>query len=110
MVEQTGRIVAVDFDGTITREAGHPHDISTWVAMGDKTQNTEVTDWMRERYIAGDIIVVYTARWWKDYHEIKAWLDERQIHYNMIQCGKLKADVYLDDRAMKLEDIVEGSQ
>jgi len=101
-------IYAIDFDGTITNEAGDPYDSSTWVELDKKTVNEKVRMFMVNLLLEDEpTIVVYTARDWSDYYPIYRWLRDKRVPFNYLVCGKLKADVYLDDRAMKLEDIEE---
>lgn len=97
--------IAIDFDGTITNEVGDPYDETTWVHLKEKTINRKVVDFMWDLVTKDWEIIIHTARDWKEYKELKQFLEDYEIPYDYIVCGKPTADVYLDDRNMKLEDL-----
>jgi len=98
-------IIAVDFDGTLTIEVGVRNDPSTWVPTHDKKPNEKIVGWINKMFKEGHTIIVHTARWQSEYAKVRAWLEVNKVAYHAIVCGKLIADVYLDDKAMKLEDV-----
>lgn len=82
--------IAVDFDKTIAYSA--PPDFVPTDIMNDakrKLEELRAHKWK---------IVVHTARPWAEYETIESWLDYFEIPYDRIQCGKLLAKMYIDDR------------
>ena len=57
----------------------------------------------------GKTIIIHTARAWADYINIKNWLDDYKVPYDMIVCGKLGAGEYYDDRNKFIEGINKGT-
>ena len=45
-------------------------------------------------------VVIHTARHWEHYKYIEEWLNEHDIPYKSIICGKLLAHRYIDDKAI----------
>lgn len=72
-------------------------------------------DWKYERcvYIAGSrevilsikalgyAICLFSARWEIDRDKTIEWLQEHNIYYDELILGKPKADIYVDDRALR---------
>lgn len=86
---------AIDFDGTISTK--HPdHRIGEPIP-----ENIEK---LREIDRAGGKIIIHTARHWEDYIKIEEWLEKYDVPYKFIQCGKILAHRYIDDRAINAEE------
>ena len=95
------KIISVDIDGTLTIDNG-----KFWKGGIDNVKpNKKIINWVRNQYWAGNIIIIYTAR--KELHrpETQAWLDKYVVWYHALVMNKLRADIYLDDRNMKLNEI-----
>ena len=91
---------AVDYDGTIAE--------STWTASNPTAlPGPPIHRNIHKLYRlinAGYKIVIHTSRSWADYELIESWFTEWGIHFDKIVCGKLLADVMVDDRALYSED------
>lgn len=88
------KIIAVDFDNTLTNDKG--------------SCKVNIVSWVKEQYRKGNVIIIFTAREWTDIPEITSFLSKYGIRYHGIRCEKPSADVYLDDKNVKLEDIYNG--
>lgn len=88
--------LAVDLDGTLawpTWEPGQTREI-----VGDPIPENIAK--LQESIDAGFKIHIHTARPWSHYELIEAWLEEHQIPYDGIICGKVLAAAYIDDKAI----------
>lgn len=86
---------AVDLDGTLADPV--------WTA-GNPTSEIGPPRWDRVELLedvvaAGYKVVIHTSRPWTDYENIEGWLNHWDIPFDKIQCGKLLAKIYIDDRA-----------
>jgi hydroxymethylpyrimidine pyrophosphatase-like HAD family hydrolase len=59
---------------------------------------------LRRLKIWGHHITIYTARGWMEYDMTKSWLDNYDIPYDNLICGKPVGDLWIDDRAIKFTD------
>ena len=99
------KTVAIDFDGTIVE--------NIFPEIGAIKQN--VVDKMREWYEQGHTIIVWTCRTDQYAEEARKFLDDNEIPYHYFNenptsplgdwCRKILADVYLDDRALNVDDL-----
>lgn len=90
--------VLVDFDNTLTKD-----DVEYW--NGEREEPDEaVCEATRQCYFAGNTIIVWTARPWREANTIAARLVEWDVPYHGIRCQKGSGDVYVDDKAMSLAD------
>jgi len=91
--------IAVDFDNTLTES-----DVAYW--EGERPDpDIEVCAAVKERYHAGDTIIIWTARPWSEANNIAAYLTKWEIPYHGIRCEKGGADVYIDDKTTPVEEI-----
>ena len=99
------RTIAVDFDGTIVEHM--------FPEIGAIKQN--VVDKMKEWYEKGHTICIWTCRTGKYAEEAQKFLYDNDIPYHFFNenptcsfddnCRKILANVYLDDRALNVDDI-----
>lgn len=90
------RWVAIDLDGTLARTEWTPENPTH--AIG-----TPIWDNVHKAhrlYAMGYKIIIHTSRPWSDYERIESWLRSWEVPFKMIQCGKLLAAIYVDDRAV----------
>lgn len=99
------KTIAVDFDGTIVEHM--------FPEIGAIKQN--VVDRVKKWYAEGHTIIIWTCRTDQYAEEAKKFLAEQEIPYHYFNenptspfgdwCRKILADVYLDDRALSVDDI-----
>lgn len=94
-------VLAIDFDGVL-------HD-NTWRApghrMGVPIQGArEVMGTLKD---LGHQLVIFTERGASPEH-VEDWLDYFKIPYDSVTDRKPKADVYLDDRAVRFKNWAEA--
>lgn len=100
----SGKIVAVDFDGTITKNSSYP-------IIGQLREHCKETiDFIRKK----NIVVLWTCRCGKFLNEAINFLDENNIAVDFVNCinssnrdksRKLNADIYIDDRNIFCNEI-----
>ena len=96
-------VVAVDFDGTITKDNDFPHNIGV-VREGCK----EAIDYIREKHK----VVIWTCRSGEYLEEMVKFLQENGISYDGINADiytktdrKIMADIYIDDKNIFCKEI-----
>lgn len=89
-------VVAIDFDGTITKDNDFPHNIGV-LRDGCK----EAIDYIRERHK----VVIWTCRSGEYLEEMVKFLHDNGIAYDGINADiyhktdrKIMADIYIDDK------------
>lgn len=55
----------------------------------------------------GRFIIIYTARGWPEYAMTERWLKDQNIKYDLLMCGKPVYDVWVDDRAININDYLK---
>lgn len=93
------KLIAVDFDGTLTDGKAR------WWKDEIPERNEKGIKWVNEQYKKRDIIIIHTARPWSVAPKTIAWLIENNIKYHGVNFGKMSSDIYLDDKALNIEDI-----
>ena len=79
------RIIAVDLDKTLIDENG---------------ENTKLVDRINKEFEnPNNFIVVYTARSYEIFHETRDILIKNGIKHHALVMEKIRADVYIDDKA-----------
>ena len=93
--------IAVDFDNTITEG-----NVAYW---DDElpTVNDDVREKVLGLYHDGHTIIVWTARPWSQAGEVAGHLTRWGIKYHGIRCSKGSADLYIDDKAVHVDDWIE---
>lgn len=87
-----------DIDGVLTNETeGHNY--------GQRTPNYPVIKKLKELYHNGNKIILQSARYHEDLAVTQSWLDAYGIPYHELHLGKPKADFYIDDLMLKVEEI-----
>lgn len=79
-------IIAVDFDDTL-RIKGRP--------------NHKLMAFLRNRQSMGDAVVLFTSRTGQSLNEAVKFCRQNGLLLNGVQGGKLRADIYIDDKAEK---------
>ena len=84
----------IDIDGTICEER------PTFERALAKPL-PDAVEVLKRLKLVGHHITLYTARGWREYEMTEAWLNEYEIPFDMLICGKPVYDIWVDDRAMK---------
>jgi hydroxymethylpyrimidine pyrophosphatase-like HAD family hydrolase len=92
--------LAVDFDNTLTTD-----NVAYWDDERPEPDD-DVVEAVRQRYYAGDTVIVWTARPWSEAHQIAAHLTEWELPYHGVRCEKGSADTYVDDKAISPEQFL----
>lgn len=95
------KIIAVDLDGVLCEGEfwgeGEPRPVDWMIA--------KVWEW----YKKGAHIIIYTARQPRYYPQTHAWLIKYEVPFHGIaMLMKPGADVYIDDKAINLDDLKNG--
>ena len=101
--KQTGRIIAVDFDGTLS--------LGTWPSIGPA--NKELIDFLKEQKKNGDKLILWTCREGNALQEAVKWCVKEGLEFDAvndnipemierygINSRKVSCDYYIDDRAV----------
>jgi hypothetical protein len=89
------QVINVDFDGTLT----------TGEYTNDPGPVHEIINWVRDKYMSGHIIIVWTARWWENAPDMVSWLIKHRVPFHGVMMGKGGSDQYLDDKAIVLKEV-----
>lgn len=102
-----GRIIAVDFDGTLCYEA--------WPGIGEPREG--VLEYVRDQKAQGARLVLWTCRRGERLEDALKWCGERRIVFDAVNenlpdivavfggdCRKIYADEYLEDKAVIPEE------
>jgi hydroxymethylpyrimidine pyrophosphatase-like HAD family hydrolase len=92
--------IATDLDGTLAEPIWTPENPTS--AIGDPIKVNVAK--LREAVRAGYKVVIHTSRPWSDYEAIEAYLEYHDIPFRAIQCGKLLAALYIDDRGRHADE------
>lgn len=92
-------LLAVDFDKTLTDP-----DQDEWAPAYQQEPNPAVIEAVRETYISGVHVIIWTARQWDEASEVAGWLTAHDVPFHGLRCGKGGADAYVDDKMVSPED------
>jgi uncharacterized HAD superfamily protein len=94
-----GKVIAVDMDGTLTKDVA-------WNAEDaiNAEPRWEMIEKVNKLY-KSNFIVIHTARRDDMYQATKDWLAMHQVKYHAIAMEKMAADIYIDDKALRPEEI-----
>ena len=84
----------VDFDGTLT----------TGEFSNDPGPKVEMIEKLKNRYLDGHTIIIWTARQWDQAPFLVSWLIKHSIPYHGILMAKGGSNYYVDDKMMPFED------
>lgn len=81
---------AVDLDGTLAE--------SVWPDPGIGAPISENVAKVRQLAKGGYKVVIHTSRGWSDCEMIEGWLVAHNVPFHRVECGKVLAAIYVDDR------------
>lgn len=90
---------AVDLDGTLTKG---------WVPPEKYLQaepDEEAIRKINALHAKGHHIIIYTARWHQDWNVTYDWLEHHEVKFHVLIMGKLRADCYIDNASMRIEEV-----
>jgi len=91
--------LCIDLDKTITQgKYDYPQYSKCLV-------NEEMVQWLRDRKVEGDTIIIHTARRLCDQVLTFEWLNKNNVPFDELIMAKPLADVYIDDKAIRFENI-----
>ena len=99
--EATHLRYCIDIDGVLTEETEGYGD----TVYARRTANNARCDAIAELYRTGNIIILHTARHQEDLHVTQKWLKEHSVPYHQLIFGKPKADIYIDDKMVPMEEL-----
>jgi len=93
------KIIAVDVDNTLTNE-------TCWTCddCENATPRQDIIDKVNELYNR-NYIVIHTSRRHELYASTIKWLKKNGVKYHSVHMEKMVADLYIDDKAINVEDI-----
>lgn len=86
--------LAIDLDGTLAESLWRPDNPTS--KIGEPIPRNVAK--LRRAVASGYKAIIHTARPWTDYEAIEWWCNENDIPFRRIQCGKILAALYIDDR------------
>jgi hypothetical protein len=94
------QIIAVDLDNVICYNLTNTYN---HLELLELKPNHKIIRLMYELMNQGHQVVIHTARREQDREVTKEWLLEHRVPYNDLVMGKLKANLYIDDRALRYD-------
>ena len=88
------KVYNVDFDGVINKPNADYSENLPDLRVINKVQNL---------YSSGNIIIIWTARWWDQANWLVGWLITNKVPFHGIMMGKGGSDFYVDDKGLSLE-------
>uniref|UniRef100_A0A6M3KJV1 FCP1 homology domain-containing protein n=1 Tax=viral metagenome TaxID=1070528 RepID=A0A6M3KJV1_9ZZZZ len=92
-------IYAVDLDGTLCYEMKDWKDYKIAPPIYPNINKSN------KLFNEGHIIVIYTARPITDIYVTRSWLKKHSVKYHKLIMDKFRADWYIDNNSMKMEDL-----
>lgn len=102
MTNTEKKLIAVDLDGTLTKD-----DCWTSYECLVAEARTDIIKKVRDLYYERNTIIIYTARPESMRNETEYWLRKNKVKYHALVMGnsKMGADIYVDDRAIRPEEL-----
>jgi hypothetical protein len=89
--------VICDIDGVLA------YPVNDYREYSSAQPNLVMRDVLRRLRQQGDKIVLHTSRWKEDRQVTEEWLSQHGFPYTEIVFGKPLGDIYIDDKAMRIE-------
>lgn len=94
------KLIAVDLDWTLC-------EWRFWKEWDEVKPIKERIDFVNSLYCKWWHIIIWTARFPKWYEITRKWLEDNWVMYHWISMHtKIGADLYIDDKALNIEDII----
>lgn len=96
--EPNDKLIAVDLDGTLCK--------GEFWGEGEPEPFNDRIEYFNSLYKRGAHIIIYTARNPRYFEATQNWLDKYGVMYHGItMMKKIGADLYIDDKAININDI-----
>ncbi len=92
------KVFNIDFDGTLTNGQ----------YINDPIPELSIIDRVKDLYINGHIIIIWTARFWNQAPFLVSWLTKYSIPFHGIIMAKGGSDFYLDDKMISMDKFYNG--
>lgn len=93
------KVFNVDFDHTLTSDK--PGTYSE-----DPAPYPEMIAAVKKKYMAGHIIIIWSARMWENSPFLVSWLIKHSVPFHGVFMGKGGSDGYVDDKAVAIGDFL----
>lgn len=93
-MNQYPKSIVVDFDGIISEYHGWKGEFNYGKVI------KEAYLYLKKAKETGYKIIIFTSRNWIEHTTLEKYLNDNNICYDMIICGKPIGDIYIDDRAI----------
>ena len=99
--ESSNRTVyCIDFDHTLTSDFVGTYSV-------EPNPNISVTEKVKEKYMSGNIIIIWSARQWSNAPFLISWLEKYSVPYHGIRMSKGGSDFYVDDKNLSIKEFLE---
>jgi len=92
------KVFNIDFDGVLT--------------TGEYTDNPRpeqsIIDRLKDLYMSGHIIIIWTARQWNQAPFLVSWLTKYSVPFHGVIMAKGGSDHYIDDKMMSMDKFYHG--
>ena len=92
------KVFNIDFDGTLT----------TGEYTDDPGIDQSFVDRVKEIYMRGHIVIIWTARQWDQAPFLVGWLISHSVPFHGVMMGKGGSDFYLDDKMISFDKFYSG--
>lgn len=90
------KVYNIDFDGTLTDGSSYENLVP----------NLAMTRKVKELYFQGNIIIIWSARFWDTAAIVAGWCIAHDVPFHGLMLGKGGTDYYIDDKAINLKDFL----
>lgn len=99
-MNENGQRICVDFDRTLTTGNG-----AAFWEEGEDEPDEAMIEWVNQKYIEGNTIIIWTARPWSVAPQTVGMLTKWGVKWHGIRMDKGSGDVYIDDKAVRPDEV-----
>lgn len=97
---ETPQRICVDFDKTLTTGEG-----ANFWEDGEEDPDEAMIEWVNQKYVEGNTIIIWTARPWKYAGQTAGMLTKWGVRYHGLRMEKGSGDIYVDDKSVRPEEV-----
>jgi len=101
-MNQYEKSIVVDFDGIISEYQGWKGEFNYGKVI------KKAYSCLKRAKKIGYRIIIFTSRNWIEHAELEKYLNDNNICYDILICGKPIGDIYIDDRAINNWDDLDN--